>query len=330
MGGGSVTIGMVALAALFLLLLTGGLALTVRRRRMVASALGDASILRQLLGYDIAVVPPLTLTAVAAGGIAIALALLDPGLGAPRSAGGDAVVLVLDASGSMLATDVGPTRLDLQRSFARSLAADLAGRPIGVVAFAGRAFTLTPPTTDPAAIEMYLATIDPTVVTQSGSSLGPALRQAAALLGGPDRAGAGTIILFTDGDETEDRTAAIDAASLARRGGSVVHTVAVGTPSGGPVPALDPTSGVTDGFLRDAGGGLHISRSDPALLRTIARRGGGIAVSALDTGASETLGARIGPGASPRRGGIPAYAWLAVAALLLLSLEPLGSRWRRQ
>src|SRR5690606_19277247 len=151
----------------------------------------------------------------------------DPSLASGRRAARGPVVLLLDASSSMLADDADGRRIDAEREFARHLVEALPDVPIGIVAFAGRAFSLTPPTRDRGSVEMYLATLDPTIVTRSGSALGAAIRQGIGLLGGSDRPSGGTIVLIGDGDETDDPEAGLEAAALARRSGVVVHTVGV-------------------------------------------------------------------------------------------------------
>jgi hypothetical protein len=170
------------LAAATLLLILAGLAGHVLRRRSVARALGDPGVIRQLLGEDIGAIPWRRIVPIGLAAGLLALALLDPALAARRSGGSGPVVLLLDASGSMLVGDVGGTRIELQRAVAQAFVRAIPDLPVGIVAFAGRAFSLTPPTRDRTSVEMYLATLDPTIVTQTGSALGAAIRQGVSLL----------------------------------------------------------------------------------------------------------------------------------------------------
>jgi Ca-activated chloride channel homolog len=311
-------------AGAVLLLCLAGLALYVRRRSRVAAALGDPVVIRQILGIDLGVIPWARVAVVALAAAALAGALLDPALAATRAGARGPMVLLLDASGSMLVEDTGGPRLEAQRRIARQIVADLPEAPIGIVAFAGRAYSLTPPTRDRASVEMYLASLDPTIVTQTGSALGAAIRQGAGLLAAGDRPG-GTLVLVSDGDETEDRDAALEAVVLARRAGIRVHTVGVGTAAGGPVPAVDLAAGTTSGYLRDAAGNLVVSRLGEDLLRAIAGRGDGIHVNASDPAGllalREDLRGTPREAESPDRG-VPAYVLLAALSLLLLAAEP--------
>ena len=98
-----------------------------------------------------------------------------------RGSGVD-MVLALDASLSMLATDARPNRLERMKEEARRLLALSAGDRVGLLAFAGRSYILTPLTVDRGALELFLDNLDPSVVGQAGSSLSRAIRQGTDLL----------------------------------------------------------------------------------------------------------------------------------------------------
>lgn len=305
--------------------------LYVRRRRLVARAAGDAPLLRELLGGNLGAAPKLRLFLVVGAALSLAAALLDPDVASIRAARGGPVVLLLDASGSMLVEEGGNRRLETQRDLARRLAAELPDVPIGIVAFAGEAYSLTPPTRDRAALEMYLANLDPTIVTQTGSALGAAIRQGLGLLNAAEGPG-GSLVLFSDGDETEDEAAAADAASLASRSGVAIHVVGVGTSSGAPVPALDLATGSVEGFLRAPDGSIRISRLESDFLAEVADRGGGTYRVARDGDPIPSLVTHLVESDSPPRpsGTMPPYAWLAGAAFLLLLIEPVAEPLRRR
>lgn len=314
------------------MLLVAGVALYLRRRATVARAIGDRDLVRSLIGLDLHETPWRRLGVVLIAGIALAGALLDPSLRAERPASRGPVILILDASVSMLANDADGTRLEAERAIARALVDGLADLPIGIVAFAGRAFSLTPPTRDQGAIRMYLDALDPTIVTQTGSAVGAALRQGLGLLGSSDDPAGGTIVLVSDGDDTDDPEAALEAAERIRRAGVTIHVVGVGGVEDAPVPALDPATGEVTGTLRDETGELIFSRRADNLLRAIAREGGGsyLVVSGNDDGVDGLVGrVRDGeedPGGRRRDGGMPPHAWMALVALILLVGEPVVAR----
>jgi Ca-activated chloride channel family protein len=321
------------LALIFLALLTTGLALYVRRREVVARLIGDRDLVQALTGIDLHERPWPRLALVLLAGIALAGALLSPPLESERPASRGPVVLILDASASMLAEDAGGSRIDAERVLARSLVDALPDRPIGIVAFAGRAFSLTPPTRDRGAIDMYLDALDPTIVTQTGSALGAALRQGLGLVGASGDPTGATIVLVGDGDETDDPDAALEAAELVGRAGVTIHAVGVGGEEGAPVPALDPATGEVGGTLRDEAGEPIVSRRTDDLLREIASEGGGTYLVATGNDAAVTsLAEQIRGGgeelSEPRSGGrLPAHVWMALIALALLVAEPAVARW---
>src|SRR5690606_16534360 len=248
----------------------------------ISRPFADPELLRRLVVADLQEIPWRRLVPAAVAASALELALAAAPSAAPASVPRGPVVLLLDASGSMLVDDVGARRLDAQRAFAEALVDELGDVPVGIVAFSGRAFSLTPPTRDGGAIRMYLASIDPTIVTQSGSAVGAAIRQGIALLGGGGDGEGGTLVLVGDGDETEDREGALAAARLVGRGGLRLHSVAVGTRSGGPVPALDLSTGAVQGLLRNESGEIVLSQLQDGFLRELSDLGGGIQVETTD------------------------------------------------
>jgi Ca-activated chloride channel family protein len=305
----------------------------MRRRRRVADAIGERALVHRLLGADLHAVPWARVVAMLLAATALGLAVAGRGWGAAaeaRRATGD-VVLVLDASNSMLAEDAAgaPDRLEAERHAALEIARALRGTPVGVVAFAGRAWILTPPTADFGAVEMYLETLSPEMVTQTGSSLAAALRQGIALLATRgDASRGGTIVLISDGDALEPRDSVLAAARLAARAGFVVHTLGAGTPAGAQVPDIDWATGRRRGYKTDPETGrTAVSRLDEPLLREIASASGGTAARLSDARAVDRLVARLpaGAGGAPRAGTL-GYEWPLGLALLLLAGDAVGER----
>ena len=312
-----------------------GLALRayVRRRRTVALRLGDPALVASLVGEDLSRLPRRTVTLVALAALALGVAITDPRWGEAaevRETRGGMVVLVLDASGSMLAEDLAPSRLERQREAARAVVRALPDAPVGVVVFAGRAYALVPPTADRAALELYLGAVGPAIVTQSGSSLSAAIRQGVGLLAASDDAlAAGALVLVSDGDAQEDPARIREAVELARRAGVPIHALAAGTVAGAPVPDIDFATGERVGFKVDAEGDRAVSRLGEELLREIAAGSGGGYASLSDPGAVAGIVAELresrGEAEAPGGGVPPRFAWFAAPALLLLLLESLAA-----
>jgi Ca-activated chloride channel homolog len=314
------------LVALFPALLLAALVLRWRRRRQVAAALGDPALLARLGGAGLGAFPALRTALLLPAGALLGVAAAGPLRGPPpASEGGGDVVLVLDASNSMLVEDVAPSRLERQRSLARELVDGLGGGRVGLVAFGGTATVLAPLTTDAGALHLYLDALSPELVDQGGSSLSSALRHGLALLEGP-----GALVLVSDGEALEPPEVTAGALDEVARRRVPVHTVGVGTRAGGPVPHHDPLTGERRGFKREPDGREALSRLEPESLRGIAERTGGTyRTDPGSAGAAELASLAGRAGAAP---GAPAgnrYRWPLAAAIVLIALDAVVGRRRR-
>lgn len=312
-----------------------------RRRRAAARALGSAPLLERLGAGDLTHFPwqRLVLLILAAGALGVAAAGPRWGLESVEEGGLSAdLVLALDVSRSMLAEDASPDRMERQRLLARRIVRELPGDRIGLVAFAGRSYALTPLTSDHGAVNLYLDALDPDIVSQGGSSLSTAIRQAADLARGPEDAGRGVVVLVSDGEALEERDAVLEAADRAARVGIAVHTVGVGTRQGAPVPARPAPDGSVDGYTRSPDGEIVISRLDEDLLKEVARRTGGRYLWLGDAGATDALVGTL-QGLDRAEGeavtGVrerSRHAWFVLLALVLLAADGLvrGPRPREE
>jgi Ca-activated chloride channel homolog len=193
----------------------------------------------------------------------------------PVTRSGVDVVLVLDTSRSMLAEDVPPSRLELSRAAARTLAARLAGHQIAVVTFAGQGTVVCPLTLDTEAVRLFLDAVDVDTVPVPGTALADALRAAARALGpvsaSPVERGR-AVVLFSDGEDHEGGMGSALGALRAAR--ITVHAVGTGTPTGAPVPIRDPEGRVRS-YVRDRSGRVVMSQLEESVLERLALEGGG-------------------------------------------------------
>lgn len=306
-----------------------GLVLWTRRRRRAAALLGSADLLARLGAGEMRRFPWLRLALLATAAAALGIAAAGPRWGLEsveeQSSSAD-IVLALDVSKSMLARDIQPDRLERERVLARRVLRELPGDRIGLVAFAGRAYILSPMTVDHGALQLYLDALDPEIVSQGGSSLASALRQATDLARGPQDAGRGAVVMVTDGEALEERDAVLEAAERAARVGITVHAVGVGTPEGAPIPegGDDEAPG---GYKRGPDGEVVISRLDEGLLREVASRTGGRYVRLGEAGATDAILRtlqgldRVEGEAGRRVRARERYVWFVLAALLLLGVD---------
>ena len=176
---------------------------------------------------------------------AAAFALLVVALARPQdveqnvstSTEGIDIMLSIDVSGSMLARDFKPDRITAAKEVAGSFISDRYGDCIGLVAFAGEAFTQSPLTTDQSTLQTLLARIRSGLI-EDGTAIGNGLATAINRLRESD-AKSKVIILLTDGVNNRGEITPMTAAEIARAQGIRVYTIGVGTEGMAPYPAID-------------------------------------------------------------------------------------------
>jgi len=242
------------------------------------------------------------------------------------------LVVALDLSHSMEARDVRPDRLRAAKRELLSLFSALEGSAIGVVEFAGNARVLSPLTTDTRGLESVVETAVPEDLVEPGSQIAAALRLSSILLRRPgDRPRA--VLLVSDGENLDGDPRG--AAGAVRSAGARLFTLGVGTAGGATIPVVDSTGAIV-GPKRDPNGAVVRTKLDEAMLRDLARRGGGTYERGDGTGraAIHLADAMRSEGGVETRGQtVRAYderfAWFAAAAGLLLAVERLVPRRRR-
>lgn len=151
---------------------------------------------------------------------------------------GTDMIITLDVSKSMLATDIKPNRLERAKQLIQKLIDQMPDERIGFVVFAGRAYLQMPLTIDHEAAKMIISSASPDNVPYQGTVIGDALRMSEAAFD-PQSKSFKSVLLISDGEDF-DNTAESAAKDLAKSG-IVVNTVGIGSPSGSPIP--DPATG---------------------------------------------------------------------------------------
>lgn len=178
------------------------------------------------------------------------------------------IIVAVDVSNSMLATDIKPNRLERAKHEITDLIGMLEGDRIGLVAFAGTAFLQCPLTLDYDAAKMFLNVLDNELIPVQGTAIGSALRTAVNAFSKMEKKSK-AVILITDGEDHEGD--ALAAAQYAREQGVKVFVIGIGGPEGAPIP--DPQRG--RGFKRDARGEIVLTRLDETILQQVALTTGG-------------------------------------------------------
>jgi Ca-activated chloride channel family protein len=183
------------------------------------------------------------------------------------------VVIAIDASNSMSARDVKPSRLDRAKLELSELIDRLRGDRVGIVVFAGDAFVQCPLTSDYAAAKLFLRAVNPKDLPQQGTALGPALKTAGTLFEGGDRGESGrALVVLTDGEDHEGDVEE-ETEKLAEKGVRV-FTVGVGSRTGEPIP-LVASDGSVVGYKKDRNGKTVMTRLNEEVLQAIATKGNG-------------------------------------------------------
>ena len=148
------------------------------------------------------------------------------------------IIISLDISTSMLAKDFSPDRLEAAKNVAMEFISGRQYDRIGLVVFAGEAFTQVPLTTDRAVLLNLFQDIQ-TGMIQDGTAIGNGLATAVARLK-DSNAISRVVILLTDGENNSGEIAPLTAAEIARTFGIRVYTIGVGTVGTAPYPVQTP------------------------------------------------------------------------------------------
>ncbi len=308
----------------------------IRARRTRLARLGTPSMIARLAP---SITQQRTWSAALRAGLAtllLGLAVAGPRWGVEQTVvkqQGVDVVLALDASLSMLATDEKPSRLQAMKQEIDRLRDLSPGDRFALLAFAGRSYILTPLTVDNSALDLFLQNLDPSIVGQGGSSLASALRQATNLLALNKSQGDKVIILMSDGEGFDNPDEVLAEARRAREMGFTIVTVGFGTPEGSTIPIAENR---VVNQKRDENGNIVVTRYDPALLKAIADEGKGVFIDARTPDkAGKIRGVLNNLHASPRslvsgeNLGIQ-FQWFVLAALMLLTLDTFLQTRRRR
>jgi Ca-activated chloride channel family protein len=176
----------------------------------------------------------------------------------------------------MLAEDIKPSRLERSRQMINRMVDRMSNDKIGLIVFAGDAYTQIPITDDYPSVKMFLEGAGPDMVSKQGTAIGAAINLATRSFSGSseersdDRALPGqAIIVITDGENHEDD--AVGEAKAAAERGIKVYTVGLGDPNGVPIP-MSPGSSST---RRDRDGQVVVSKLNEKLLKEVATAGNG-------------------------------------------------------
>jgi len=294
--------------------------------RLVESLVAGVSKQRQKIRLALFV------TAVALGLVSLARPRWGFSLEELRQSGLD-IVVAIDTSKSMLADDVQPNRLQRAKLAAIDLMRLAQSDRLGLVAFAGSAFLQCPLSLDEGAFRQSVDFLDVSVIPQGGTALTEAILTARSAFK-EETENHKILVLFTDGEDTEDAEGALEAAREARKEGLRIFTIGVGTPNGEILSSTDPYGNRV--FIKDAQGNVVKSRLNETLLQQIAKETDGFYLPLTGARAMDVLYERgLAPlpksefSATTRRQFHERFQWFLGAAILLLLAEMLFPERKR-
>ena len=242
------------------------------RRRNSLKNLGESAIINRLLPEISGIRPVIKFTFLLLGISAVIIMLARPQFGSRLEEvkkQGVEVIIALDVSNSMLAEDIQPNRLTRAKQAISKLVDNLENDKIGLIVFAGDAYTQIPITTDYISAKMFLSTISPDMVPKQGTAIGAAINLAERSFS-PGEGKSKAIVIITDGENHEDDP--VSEAEAASKAGIVIHTIGIGSNEGVPVPV---TTGGKRDYLKDRDGATVITKLDEEILKKIAISSGG-------------------------------------------------------
>ena len=234
------------------------------------------------------------------------------------------LMVVLDTSRSMMASDIKPTRLQQAKWGIRDLLRNLRGDRVGLVPFAGSSILQCPLTIDYAAYAMTLDDVYSGIIPRGGTAIEQALRTAVAAFPAESAADR-VILLITDGEDHEGDPLAL--LPELKEKGIRVYSIGIGTLEGEMVPAGDGQGG----YFKDRQGQIVKTALKEDVLQKLALGTGGTYVRSApgDTGLERVFNESIANLKRSEQENRTAkiyeerFVWPIAAALLLLAWEAL-------
>ena len=189
------------------------------------------------------------------------------------------VMIALDISNSMLAQDVQPSRLAKAKRLVAQLVDKMENDKVGMIVFAGDAFTQLPITSDYISAKIFLESISPSLISRQGTAIGTAVNLATRSFTPQEGVGR-SIIVITDGENHEG--GALEAAQEAASKGIQVNVLGIGSPEGAPIPMAG-----TNDHRRDSEGNIIVSSLNEGMCQKIAQAGKGLYIRVDNTNSAQ-------------------------------------------
>ncbi|MBN2612264.1 MAG: VWA domain-containing protein [Bacteroidales bacterium] len=247
--------------------------ITARIRKKALNNFGNFSVISQLMPEVSASKPHLKFIIILLALVILIFAAAGPQFGSKLKEvkrKGIEIILALDVSNSMMAEDIQPNRLERAKQAILTLIDRLENDKIGLIVFAGDAYTQIPITTDYSSARMFLSNINTNIVSRQGTAIGAAIELASKSFS-PSTEASKVIVIISDGENHEGN--AIEAAKTAADKGIKIFTIGMGSTKGSPIP--QNSNQLVQDFRRDNQGNIIMTKLNVQMLSDIARAGEG-------------------------------------------------------
>lgn len=261
-----------------MLLMLVGYLLYWRHRKRSLGKLGDSELMEQLMPGASRSAHHWKFLLLFVGTTLLIIAASGPRVGSKLEEveiKGREIIIALDVSNSMLAEDIKPSRLERSRQMINRMVDRMTNDKIGLIVFAGDAYTQIPITDDYPSVKMFLAGAGPDMVSKQGTAIGAAISLAARSFSSSEAdspvqtRASQAIVVITDGENHEDD--AVGEATAAAEKGIRIYTIGLGDPNGVPIPVRPGSKS----NKRDKDGQVVVSKLNEKLLQEVAAAGNG-------------------------------------------------------
>ena len=245
----------------------------LRWKKKTIKKIGDTNLVKQLIknfSSRLFTTKFILFSLAFALGVVAVANLRKPGAADNIARKGIDVVIALDVSRSMLATDITPNRLERAKQMILRLMDQMPNDRIGLVLFAGKAYLQMPLTVDHGAAAIFVSSSNPDAIPTQGTVFSEALQMSARAFNTKEGRFK-SVVLISDGEDHDEET--MQTAADLEQQGVMVCTVGIGSPEGAQIP-----DSATNDFKRDAMGNIVISKLNEAILQQIAQKTNGIYV----------------------------------------------------
>lgn len=219
----------------------------------------------------------------------LVMAIVNPKIGAKVAEGksnGIDIIFCIDVSNSMMAEDLKPNRLTRATRAIEQVLDRLKGDRIGLVVFAGEAYTQLPLTSDYGAAKLFLSTVNPSLVPTQGTSISLAIDRAMEGFDFDRKKTGKAIVIISDGESHEGD--ALVSAAYAADNKVPVYCIGMGSAEGAPIPVYSE-NGRTQEFKKDKSGQIVVSQLNEKALADVAAAGKGLFIRATNADAGVEL-----------------------------------------